>query len=86
MKFKLNLKQRIKRPFFWMGVLLFLSVAFGILFRIFGLHWMYIGAIAPWGPLGLFIVVGIIFAFIINPIRGLIRIRKEKKSKKETEE
>lgn len=78
---KLHLKERIKRPLFWVGVLIALSVIFGILYNIFGHHWMYIGAILPWGPLTLFAVVGIIFAWIINPIRGLIRKIKEKKKK-----
>lgn len=67
-----KLKRMLRNPYNWLWILGGISVIFGILFRIFGLHWMYIAAIIPWGPIALFIVVGILFAFIINPIRGFI--------------
>ena len=79
---KLDLKKRIRRPFFWVGVLLALSVIFGFIFKFTGASWAYWGAVVPWGPLGLFILVGIVFAFIINPIRALIAKIKEKKEDK----
>jgi len=76
---KLNLKERIKRPWFWIGVLLALSVIFGFLYKFIGAEWMYYAAIIPWAPLSLFIVVGIVFAWIINPLRALIKKIKERK-------
>lgn len=79
---KLNLKQRIKRLLFWVIFLLIISLIFGILFKIFGYHWMYVIALIPWIPLILFIIVGILYAWVINPIRSLI---KKKKNKKEEE-
>ena len=80
---KFDLKERIKRPWFWVVVLIAISVIFGFVFKFTGARWAYITAIVPWGPLALFIVVGVIFAWIINPIRALIRKIKEKKAEKE---
>jgi len=70
---------RINNPWLWVASLLVISVVFGFIHKFTGTHWSYIAAIIPWIPLGLFIVTGIIFAFIINPIRALIKRRKEKK-------
>ena len=75
---KLNLKERIKGPRFWIGFLLITSVIFGILFRIFDKRWLYIATFIPWIPLILFTAVSMVFAWIINPIRALIERRKNK--------
>jgi len=76
---KLNLKQRIKSVRFWLAALLISSLVFGILFRIFDTQWLYIATLAPWGLLIPFTLVGMVFAWIINPIRALIKRRKAKK-------
>ena len=65
---KLNLKERIKKPWFWVAVLLIISVVFGFVYKFTGADWAYVAAVIPWAPLGLFIVVGIVFAWIVNPI------------------
>jgi len=70
---------RVKNPWLWVVTLMVISVIFGFIFKFTGAHWAYIAAIVPWGPLGLFIVVGIVFAFIINPARALIKKIKEKR-------
>ena len=80
---KLNLKERIKRPLFWVSVLLITSVVFGFVYKFTGMQWSYYAAIGPWGLLIPFAVVGIVFAWIINPIRSLIQKRKDKKKKEE---
>ena len=67
-----KLKKFLSNPFNWLWILGGLSVIFGVLFKIFDLRWMYIAAIIPWIPIGIFIIVGIVFAWIINPIRALI--------------
>jgi len=80
---KFNLKEKIKTPRFLGAVLLITSVVFGILFRIFGAHWMYIAAFVPWGLIIPFALVGLVFAFIINPIKRAKEKREEKKKKEE---
>jgi len=77
---KLNLKERIKRPWFWVTVLIITSVTFGFIHKFTGSDWSYYAAFAPWGLLIPFIIVGIVFAWIINPIRALIKKIKERKS------
>jgi membrane protein implicated in regulation of membrane protease activity len=61
-----------------LGFLLGLSVIFGVLFKITEVHWLYVAAFIPWIPLTLFAVVGIVFAFIINPIRRFKEKRRNK--------
>lgn len=68
----------VKNSFMWLSILGTISLVFGILFRIFGAHWLYVVATIPWIPIGIFIVVGVIFTWIINPIRRLIQKRKDK--------
>jgi hypothetical protein len=65
----------------WVSGLAVTSVIFGILFKIFAVHWMYIAAIVPWAPIVLFTLVGLVFAFFMNPIRRL----REKRNKKNEE-
>lgn len=72
----------LKNPINWMFILGGISIIFGVLFRIFDIDWMYTAAIIPWAPIALMIGVYIIFAWIINPIRGLIKWIKKKKSEK----
>ena len=76
---KLNLKERIKRPWFWVTVMLITSVVFGFVHKFTGTQWSYYAAFAPWALLIPFAVVGIIFAWIINPLRALIKKIKERK-------
>ena len=71
----------LRNPWMWVVFLLIISVTFGFIHKFTGTHWSYIAAFAPWGPLVLFAIVGIVFAWIINPIRALIKRRKEKKKK-----
>lgn len=63
----------LKNPWMWVTLLVLISVIFGFVFKFTGAHWTYIAAIVPWAPLGIFIVVGIVFAFIINPFRALLK-------------
>jgi len=76
---KLDLLKRMKSPYFWVWTLLAISVIFGVLFRIFDEHWLYVATFIPWIPITLFFAVAMVFAWIINPIRALIQRRKEKK-------
>ena len=69
----------LRNPWMWAVLLLVISVIFGFIHKFTGTHWSYIGAFVPWAPLGLFIVVGIVYAFIINPIRALRKKIKERK-------
>ena len=69
----------LKNPWMWVVLLMAISVIFGFIHKFTGIHWTYVAAFIPWAPLGLFIVVGIVYAWIINPIRRLIQKRKEKK-------
>ena len=69
----------LRNPWMWAVLLMVISVIFGFIYKFTGIHWTYIAAIVPWAPLGLFIVVGIVFAFIINPIRALRKKIKERK-------
>ena len=78
---KLNLKKRIKSPRFWLAILLITSVLFGFIYKFTGTSWSYYAALIPWGLIIPFAIVGIVFAFIINPARAL----KEKKKKEEEE-
>jgi len=70
----------LKNPWMWASILVLISVIFGFVFKFTGAHWAYVTALIPWIPLGLFIVVGVIFAWIINPIRRLIKKIKDKKN------
>ena len=81
MKFKLNLKERIKRPFFWLWPCLIISVIFAIIYRSseYYAHWAYVGMLICWIYPVLLTIVGIVFAWIINPIRALIKKIKERK-------
>jgi len=76
---KLHLKERIKRPLFWIGFLLAISLTFGIAYNIWQEHWLYIATFIPWIPLIGFFGVALVFAWIINPIRSLIERKKEDK-------
>lgn len=67
-----RIKNFLRRPVNWLFILGGISLLFGILFRIFDVHWLYVAAIIPWGPIALYITIGIIFAWIVNPIRLLI--------------
>lgn len=69
----------LRNPINWMFIFGAISLIFGVLFRIFDQHWMYTAALIPWIPIILFTGIGIIFAWIINPIRALIKKIKEKK-------
>ena len=68
----------LKNPINWVIILGVISVIFGFIFKFTGAYWAYIAAIVPWGPIGLFIVVGLVFAWIINPIRRAKEKRKDK--------
>lgn len=74
-----RIKKFLSNPINWVWILGGISVVFGILWNIFDAHWLYIAALIPWGPITLFVAVSIIFAWIINPIRALIRYIKNKK-------
>lgn len=74
-----RIKKFLSNPINWVWILGGISLVFGILWNIFNAHWLYIAAIIPWVPISLFVVVSIIFAWIINPIRALIRHIKNKK-------
>lgn len=74
-----KIKKFLSNPINWLWILGGISVLFGVSFRIFGAHWLYVAAIIPWGPIALYVVVGIVFAWIINPIRMLIQWIKAKK-------
>jgi hypothetical protein len=76
------MKINLSNPFNWVAFLAILSAIFGILFRIFDIHWMYVAAIVPWAPIALFISISILFAWVINPIRALVKWIKKKKSEK----
>ena len=69
----------LRNPWMWAAILALLCVRFGFIFKFTGAHCSYIAAIVPWVPLGLFAVVGIVFAWIVNPIRALIKKIKERK-------
>ena len=70
---------RLNNPWMWAVLLMVISVIFGFIHKFTGSDWSYTAAFIPWFPLGLFIVVGIVFAWIINPIRALIKKIKERK-------
>ena len=69
----------LKNPWMWASILAVISVIFGFIHKFTGTHWSYVAAFVPWGPVALFAVVGIIYAWIINPIRALIKKIKERK-------
>ena len=69
----------LKNPWMWVTLLAVISVIFGFIYKFTGIDWTYTAAFIPWAPIGLFIVVGIVFAWIINPIRALIKKIKDKR-------
>jgi membrane protein implicated in regulation of membrane protease activity len=70
----------LKNPWMWASFCVALSVVFGFIFKFTGISWTYYAAFFTWIPIVLFIVVGIVFAWIINPIR---RLREKRKNKEE---
>lgn len=76
------MKFNLRNPINWMFILGSISLIFAVLFRIFDINWMYTAAIIPWIPIAILICTYIIFAWIVNPIRELIKWIKKKKSKK----
>mgnify|MGYP000630774864 CR=1 FL=1 len=80
---KLDLKKRIKSPGFWLAVLGITSVVFAFLYKFIGAQWLYYAAFAPWGLIIPFTLVGLVFAFIINPYKALKAKRAEKKKEEE---
>lgn len=76
---KINFKEIIKLKIFWIITMMAIALTFGILYKIFGSHWLYVSTIISWIPLAAFVIITIAYAWIINPIRKLIEKRKEKK-------
>ena len=69
----------LKNPWMWTAILALISIIFGFIHKFTGTDWSYTAAFIPWAPIVLFAVVGIVFAWVINPIRRLIEKRKAKK-------
>ena len=70
---------KLKFPVWWLWVSLGLTLVLGILTRITGLHGFYIAFVISIIPWGLFVVIGIIFAWIVNPIIALKEKRRKNK-------
>jgi uncharacterized membrane protein YbhN (UPF0104 family) len=76
---KLNLKERVKKPLFWLIFFVILTIIFGILYNVtdikqfYSLTWY---SAIPWISM---IAVQMLFAWVINPIRWLIYKIKNKK-------
>ena len=75
----MTLKEATKRPWFWMIVFAILLITVALIYRISGYQadWAYTTLKVLAAIMGAFAVVGVLFAFVINPIRRLIEKRKE---------
>ena len=75
------LKIKVKTLGFWLITFVTLLLTSGIIYRVsdYQADWAYNGVLIFGGVLALFAVVAVIFAFIINPIRDLLRKIKERK-------
>jgi len=75
---KLNLKENIKSIHFWLFLSIAISVVLGIIFALTYSNVIYVATLISCIPWLLMIAISVVFAWIINPIRALIKRRKEK--------
>jgi len=75
---KLNFKKRIINPLFWMLVSGILFVIFGFIHKFSGSEWSYNAVLFTLIYPIIFMVVAMVFAWIVNPIREWIEKRKNK--------
>ena len=64
----------------WLGFSIFCAVLFGTLFNYY--DWAYIPFLLSWVWPVLFTLIGIAYAWVINPIRQYKETKKLKKNKK----
>ena len=75
----LNLKQRIKSVYFWMWTFLIISGIFAILFGITDNRTFYTLMLISWIYPILLAIVGIVYAWILWPIKSLIAWIKKRR-------
>jgi len=73
----MKLKERIKNITFWLVISLAITLILGIITRITGSDVFLKATIISCIPWVLFIIVAIIFAWIINPIKSFIQKIKD---------
>ena len=76
----MKLKERIKKPMFWVTVSFIITIILGIITKITGSIEIYTATVISCIPWVLAIIIAIVFGFIINPIKWLIKKIKDKKT------
>jgi hypothetical protein len=71
------MKQKIKSPIFWIWVCIIMSLIFGVFFKITNYYEFYVLTLIMWAYPLLFMIIAIVFAWIINPIKYLIKKNKK---------